>query len=57
MEDCFHSDATDDHGRGPRKIADFLDWCFDLLGRYDATFHLVGQSLIDFTNADADTRA
>ncbi len=43
---CFHADATDDHGTGPRPIHEFLDWCFDLLDQYDSTFHLVGQTLI-----------
>ena len=46
---CFHPDATDDHGTGPLPLDEFLDWAFELLGRYDATFHLVGQSLIDST--------
>lgn len=45
---CFHPDATDDHGTGPRPLEDFLDWCFALLEGYDSTFHMLGQSTFDF---------
>ena len=48
---CFHPDATDDHGTGPRPIEEFLDWCFNLLDGYDCTFHMVGQSLISVDGA------
>jgi len=48
VRSCFHDDATDDHGTGPRSVDDFLTWCFDLLDGYDATFHLLGQSTFDF---------
>jgi hypothetical protein len=49
---CFHPDATDDHGTGPRAVGDFLDWCFDLLDGYDSTFHFLGQSRFDFRSED-----
>lgn len=45
---CFHPDATDDHGTGPRPLDEFLDWCFRLLDGYDSTFHFLGQSTFDF---------
>jgi hypothetical protein len=48
---CFHPDATDDHGTGPRPIDEFIEWCFDLLAAYDSTFHFLGQTLI---TVDAD---
>jgi hypothetical protein len=44
---CFHADATDDHGTGPRPIDEFLDWCFDLVAGYDSSFHFLGQTVID----------
>ncbi|MDG2027556.1 MAG: nuclear transport factor 2 family protein [Acidimicrobiales bacterium] len=50
VEQCFHPDATDDHGTGARDLAPFLDWCFGLLDGYDSTFHILGQSVIDFTD-------
>lgn len=46
VSDCFHPDATDDHGTGPRSIDDFVDWCFALLDEYDSTFHFIGQTLV-----------
>ena len=48
VRSCFHPDATDDHGTGPRSLDEFLIWCFDLLAGYDATFHFLGQSTFDF---------
>ena len=45
---CFHPYATDDHGAGPRALADFLSWVFELLEGYDSTFHILGQSTFDF---------
>ncbi|MEM7140640.1 MAG: nuclear transport factor 2 family protein [Actinomycetota bacterium] len=50
---CFHGDATDDHGTGPRDLATFLTWCFDLLEGYDSTFHLLGQSHFESIGEDA----
>ncbi len=55
VRSCFHLDATDDHGTGPRSIDDFLTWCFDLLAGYDTTFHLLGQSTFEF-RADDEAR-
>ncbi|MEZ5166898.1 MAG: nuclear transport factor 2 family protein [Acidimicrobiales bacterium] len=49
---CFHGDATDDHGRGPVPLDEFLDWCFGLLAGYDHTFHFLGQSLFEFAVDD-----
>lgn len=54
VAECFHADATDDHGDGARSLDDFLDWCFNLLEGYDQTFHFLGQSTISFTS---ETRA
>lgn len=55
---CFHPDATDDHGTGPRTRDEFLSWCFALLAGYDSTFHFLGQSTFSFdtpTEADVET--
>ncbi|GJM39311.1 MAG: hypothetical protein DHS20C19_26780 [Acidimicrobiales bacterium] len=49
---CFHPDATDDHGAGPRTRDDFVAWCFDLLAGYGSTFHFLGQSTFDFETSD-----
>ena len=50
VEACFHPDATDDHGTGPRSLDAFLDWCFALLEGYDSTFHFLGQSTFTFSD-------
>jgi hypothetical protein len=42
---CFHSDATDTHGSFNGTIAEFIDWAFGLLQRYDSTMHLVANHL------------
>jgi hypothetical protein len=41
VRSCFHPDATDRHGSFHGTIDEFLDWAFGLLGRYDATMHLI----------------
>ncbi len=42
---CFHADATDTHGSFRGTIAEFIDWAFGLLQRYDSTMHLVANHL------------
>ena len=42
---CFHADATDTHGSFNGTIAEFIDWAFGLLQRYDSTMHLVANHL------------
>ena len=42
---CFHADATDTHGSFNGTIAEFIDWAFALLQRYDSTMHLVANHL------------
>lgn len=42
---CFHPDATDTHGSFHGSVSEFVDWAFGLLGRYDATMHLVANHL------------
>lgn len=50
---CFHEDATDTHGSFHGSIADFLEWAFRLLDRYDATMHLVANHLATVNGAAA----
>jgi hypothetical protein len=52
----YHSDGTDDHGSFVGLGIDFADYVVRRLGEScEATMHVVGDSLIDF--ADADTAA
>lgn len=45
---CYHGDATDEHGRFRGTVAEFLDWVFPLLAKYESTFHFVGNVLVEF---------
>ena len=42
---CYHPDATDTHGSFHGTIDEFVTWAFHLLGRYEATMHLVANHL------------
>lgn len=48
VESCFHPDATDEHGSFSGTIAEFIDWAFGLLAKYDSTMHFVGNHLATF---------
>lgn len=45
VRSCFHPDATDTHGSFHGTADEFITWAFDLLGRYDATMHLVANHM------------
>ena len=45
VANCFHPDATDTHGSFQGTIAEFIDWAFGVLRRYDSTMHLVANHL------------
>ena len=48
---CYHPDATDEHGSFSGTIDAYLEWVDGLLARYAWTMHLVGNILIDFSDA------
>jgi hypothetical protein len=47
VRECYHPDATDEHGSFSGGVDAFLDWCFRLLARYESTMHFVGNALIE----------
>ena len=47
VRDCYHPDATDEHGSFQGGVEAFLDWVFRLLSRYESTMHFVGNCLIE----------
>jgi hypothetical protein len=47
VNSCYHPDATDHHGSFSGSVAEYLDWCFGLLAKYDSTFHFIGNCLIE----------
>ena len=57
MRDCYHPDATDTHGSFSGSVDEFLVWVERLLGRYDATFHLIGNHLAELVEDPEGGRA
>lgn len=47
VRSCYHPDATDDHGSYRGDVDGYIRWAFRLLERYDVTFHLVANQLVD----------
>lgn len=47
VRSCYHPDAVDDHGTFVGTVDEYLTWVERLLGRYDATFHLVANQLVE----------
>ena len=47
VRDCYHPDATDEHGtfRGTRD--EYVDWVGGVLGRFTGTMHLVANQLVE----------
>ena len=50
VRDCYHADATDEHGSFSGTVGEFLVWVHRLLRKYDATAHHIGRPLIEFTS-------
>jgi hypothetical protein len=47
VRSCYHPDATDEHGSFAGGVDAYVTWVFGLLDRYDSTFHLVANQLVD----------
>jgi len=47
VRSCYHPDAVDDHGTFVGSVDEYLAWVERLLARYDATFHLVANQLVE----------
>lgn len=54
VRSCYHPDATDHHGSFAGDVDEFMIWVWRVLGRYDATTHLLGQILVEQQPEDAD---
>lgn len=53
VRECFHPDATDDHGIFKGSAVDFIDWVIPLLKSMERTQHVIGQSLIEVSGDKA----
>ncbi len=47
VRDCFHPDATDDHGAFKGTAAEFVDWVMPVLDTMKRTQHVIGQTLME----------
>jgi hypothetical protein len=52
VRSCYHPDATEVHGSFEGTLDEYLAWVWKLLGRYDATFHFLGNVLIEPLDVD-----
>ncbi|WP_436770964.1 nuclear transport factor 2 family protein [Yinghuangia sp. YIM S09857] len=53
VRDCYHPDATDEHGSFSGDVDAFVAWIGRLLPRYTMTMHLVANHLAEFAGPDA----
>ena len=53
VSDCFHADATDDHGMFKGTAADFVIWVMPLLKTMKRTQHVIGQTLMEVSGDKA----
>jgi hypothetical protein len=47
LDDCFHDDATDDHGLFKGTAREFSDWVMGQLKSYERTQHIIANQLIE----------
>lgn len=47
VADCFHPDATDDHGLFKGSATEFVEWVIPVLQTMKRTQHIIGQCLIE----------
>jgi hypothetical protein len=52
VRSCYHPDATEAHGTFTGDLDEYLTWVWKVLGRYDATFHFLGNVLIEPVDDD-----
>jgi len=52
VRSCYHDDAHDEHGSFSGNVDQYIEWVGDLLAKYDATMHFVGNQLVEFEDAD-----
>jgi hypothetical protein len=58
VRDCYHADATDEHGTFTGTRDEYVDWVAGVLTRFTGTMHVVANQLIEFVgggDGDADT--
>lgn len=54
VRNCYHDDATDEHGSFAGSPDDFVDWAFRIAARYDLTMHFAGNLLVELGTPGRD---
>jgi hypothetical protein len=54
VRDCYHADATDEHGTFLGTRDEYVDWVAGVLTRFTGTMHVVANQLIE-VDGDSDT--
>ncbi len=55
VRDCYHPDATDEHGTFTGTRDEYVDWVAGVLTRFTGTMHVVANQLVEFGDGDPDT--
>ena len=56
VRDCYHPDATDEHGTFTGTRDEYVEWVAGVLTRFTGTMHVVANQLIEFeSGGDGDT--
>lgn len=53
LRNCYHDDATDEHGSFRGTAAEYVEWVMKLLTKYDGTTHMLAQSVFDWPTSTA----
>lgn len=52
LRDCYHPDATDEHGSFTGTVDEYVEWVRPLLAKYTMTMHFVGNLLVELDRPD-----
>jgi hypothetical protein len=52
VRSCYHHDAHDEHGSFSGTVDEYIAWVSELLAKYDATMHFVGNQLVEFEGSE-----
>ncbi len=56
VRDCYHPDATDEHGTFTGTRDEYVDWVAGVLTRFTGTMHVVANQLVEL-DGDDDARS
>ena len=56
VRDCYHPDATDDHGGFVGTRDEYVEWVGEVLTRFEGTMHVVANQLVEVDGDAPDRR-